>query len=135
MGGIKSFSLFTVLELDFSFPNKLALQGARCIVVDKGDFDKEYKELIALTGEASEAFISVVWDKNDPNYNGAVDGFYYSGRFNISENQEDFRSNLNVKKTCLKDNEGRETCFKCGEQTKLVQGFSSSYTVCPRCKI
>ena len=123
-----------ILKLIYPLNNNKANFNARCIVVDgKKVFPDYYNKLItSFVLEDVDEFIAVQWDKNNPYYNNAIDGFYHSARFEVDSDQTSFRVEKN---SSLKNNENRQYCFKCGEETKVVQGFSSCYNVCPICKI
>ena len=127
------FPIGTVLKLVHSLNKDTATSGAVAITVDgKKEFPKLYSDLCSkMPQDDIENFIAVVWDKSNINYHGAIDGYYMKQRFDVNEDQSDFRVNLSQ----IKNNDGRLTCFKCGGSTKLVQGFQSSYNICPKCKI
>lgn len=128
------YPIGTILRLVHSVDKDKAKTGCRAIVVDGVKlFPNLYNDLIAnISHEDLEHFIAVIWDQNDPNYFGAENGFYMKHRFDIHEDQTDFRKEQ-VKN--IKNNDGRDNCFKCGEPIKKVMGFNSFYTICPKCKI
>lgn len=127
------FPIGTVLRLVHGLNKDKAKVGAKAIVVDGiKDFPDYYDDLLAnISPDDVKEFIGVVWDKKDPNYNGAESGFYMKHRFDIHPDQTDFR----VCNSKIKNNENRESCFQCGSTTIMVQGFTSNYKICPKCKI
>lgn len=130
------FSENTVLELKHSLANKKAEIGAYCIVVNgKKNYPKYYTRLIDLLGEEEmkNNFVAVSWDKKHSRYSGAEDGFYSIIRFEVAQNQFDFRKDISEKN--IQNNEGLEFCFKCGSSTTKVPGFNSFYTICSKCHI
>lgn len=122
-----------VLKLKYTLANNKALIGARCITVDgKKEFPKYHDQLLYLVGpEEIDNFVAVVWDEDDQFFQGAEAGFYHVARFEIDEDQTDFR----VKVVNCVNNEDRKTCFRCGEETIKVPGLNSFYTICPMCKV
>ena len=106
-----------------------ALPGTRCTIVDGPTmFPLLYQDLLMSTSSPEE-FIAIVWFKSDTTYLGADDGFYHRDRF------EKECTIIIESSATIKDNQGRSNCFKCGEETKKIQGFNSIYDVCPKCKV
>lgn len=120
----------TIVELELNKPaNKWKAQpGARAEVVDKRrfpDLHNQLEEYLRNFGEPEkdmEEFIFVVWDRNDPKWNGQPDGAYTKYRFRVIGAAQE-----------PKNNDGRSTCFWCGGKTENKQGFTNSYDICPKC--
>lgn len=110
----------TVVELELDQPRNqwLARPGAKATVVDGKkrfpDLWDRLHEHLRNFGQADEdigEFIWVVWDRNDPKWNGQADGAYTKHRFlEVAKGPEP------------KNNDGLSVCHWCGGPTKETQG-------------
>lgn len=133
------FPVGTVLTLIYPLNDGKANFPCKAIVVDGPMKFPLYHQQLKSNFVLSdiEEFVAIEWDKNCFGWNGAIDGFYHSARFEIAEDQTDFRvvtTSVKVDSN-IKNNEGRSRCFQCNSPTKQVMGFNSVYIICPNCKV
>lgn len=114
------------LKINLNIP-----KGTKCEVVDP---QKEFPLTnFTVCCDIKGTFIAIKWDRNSLGKFGVkdypIDGYFEDTFFD--EYVEEVKCNEKIPVT----NEGRETCFKCGKSTIKVPGFTSSYTICPECKV
>ena len=135
-----------IVELNFVFKKDKVEKGAIAKIVDGEKLFPKLYDKLKNNGQYSShmtEFCCIVWDKKNIHYKGAHDGFYLMARFDLfagkmgdydfSFEDEEITKEFDFEEP--KNNEGRKTCYWCGEKTVKKLGFMSYYDMCPKCDI